>query len=87
MEYFTKEEINIIKNDYGTAIKLRRVLLNMFNNHNYPNVDLLGLMVNSDAEHLELFYKILKMPTSYINGRQILETFFNDENFKKFRKC
>ena len=76
MKYFTDEEIKIINSSYGTATALKDVLKNMFNARNYPKVDLQKCLL-SDKRHRELFFKILDMPLSYIDGKQILNDFFN----------
>lgn len=73
-KYFTEEEIRIINSSYGTAIALKQVLLNMFNEQDYPNVYLRKCLM-SDENHLKIFYKILNMPLSYINGKQIIKDF------------
>ncbi|MEA3450622.1 MAG: hypothetical protein U9Q83_01820 [Bacteroidota bacterium] len=75
MEYFTKEEIEIINDNYGTALALNEVLKNMFNAKNYPDVDLQKCL-QSDDLHKKLFYKILEMPIEYINGSLITKNFF-----------
>lgn len=68
MSYFTQDELRILNSSYGTAYKLRHILLNMFNHRTYPNVDILGAILDRDKLHLELFYKILKTPVEYINS-------------------
>ena len=78
MKYFTDEEIKIINSSYGTTIALKCVLKNMFNVSDNPKVDLQKCLL-SDKGHRELFFKILYMPLSYINGKQILDDFFNDK--------
>ena len=75
MKYFTDEEIEIINSSYGTALAVKEVLRNMFNARNYPKVDLQKCLL-SDKGHRELFFKILYMPLSYIDGKQILDDFF-----------
>ena len=72
------EEIEIINSSYGTATALKDVLKNMFNARNYPEVNLQKCLL-SDKGHRELFFKILDMPLSYIDGKQILDDFFNDK--------
>ena len=47
----------------------------MFNARNYPEVNLQKCLL-SDKGHRELFFKILDMPLSYIDGKQILDDFF-----------
>ena len=75
MKYFTDEEIKIINSSYGTATALKDVLKNMFNARNYPEVNLQKCLL-SDKGHRDLFFKILDMPLSYIDGKQILDEFF-----------
>ena len=77
MKYFTDEEIKIINSSYGTAIALKCVLKNIFNASDNPKVDLQKCLL-SNKEHRELFFKILDMPLSYINGKQILDDFFKE---------
>lgn len=76
MKYFTDEEIRIINDTYGTAYALRGVLRNMFNAEDNPCVDLQKCLLSNDR-HRKLFFKILEMPLSYIDGKQIIEDFFN----------
>jgi hypothetical protein len=76
MKYFTDEEIKIINSSYGTATALKCVLKNIFNANDNPKVDLQKCLL-SDKKHRELFFKILDMPLIYINGKQILDDFFN----------
>ena len=75
MKYFTDEEIKIINSSYGTAVALKCVLKNIFNASDNPKVDLQKCLL-SDKGHRELFFKILDMPLSYIDGKQILDDFF-----------
>ncbi len=73
MKYFTDKELQILNSKYGTACRLRAILLNIFNSTDYPYTDIGGLLFNSDRENLELFYKILRVNLEYINGKQILQ--------------
>ena len=78
MKYFTDEEIKIINSSYGTALALKCVLKNIFNASDNPKVDLQKCL-QGDKRHRELFFKILDMPLSYINGKQILDDFFKEK--------
>lgn len=82
MKYFTNKELTILHSNYSAAFRLRNVLLNMFNHHDYNNVNILGCMSNSDEIHLNIFYKILKTPVEYLNSSD----FIDDINPCKYRK-
>lgn len=71
--YFTREEKWRLHQEYSTASRLRKLLLNMFNSNTFQEVDISGIMFNSDKEHKELFYKILHMEPDYINGSMFNE--------------
>jgi len=65
--YFTRKEKWRLHQEYSTASRLRHLLLNMYNSNTFKEVDISGLMFNSDDIHKKLFYKILNMDTKYIN--------------------
>ena len=71
--YFTEEEKWRLHQEYSTASRLRHLLLNMYNSNTFKEVDISGLMFNADDIHKKLFYKILNMDTSYINGSMFNE--------------
>ena len=73
MSYFTDKEIVILNKNYATATNLRGVLLNIFNNSDYPKTDIGQIIYDADKEHLDLFHKILKVNVEYINGSQIFK--------------
>ena len=65
-DYFTEEEKKVFSKSYSTAIRLKKVLLNMFNSDTFKEVDLLGLML-CDKRHKDIFFKVLNMDVNYIN--------------------
>lgn len=68
--FFTKEELTILNDNYGTAYALRQVLLNIFNPESYPNANIHKVKM-ADDKHMALFHKIFNVPWDYINGTQI----------------
>ncbi|WP_434580451.1 hypothetical protein MLC52_10900 [Sulfurimonas sp. NW15] len=51
----------IKKTEYQSMVRIRDMILNIFNPLKFTNVDLQGIIRNSDKEHLELFEDIIDM--------------------------
>lgn len=60
MKYTDSKEL-IRSAKYTSIIRIRGVILNIFNPNIFKEVDLLGILRNSDNEHLELFEDIISM--------------------------
>lgn len=60
MKFRTSKEL--IKNaKYTNMIRIRDLILNIFNPNEFDKVDMQGIIRNSDKEHLELFEDIIDM--------------------------
>jgi len=46
---------------YSSMVRIKNLILNIFNPNEFSNVDMQGIIRNSDKEHLELFEDIVSM--------------------------
>lgn len=51
---------DVLKEGYGSADKLKDIVLNLYNYQTYEAPNMFGFLCNADPEHIELLFALLR---------------------------